>query len=486
MLTCPHCGHQSTDPTPFCAHCGARVEAPAAAPVADDPTGPIRAQHRPPEPAADVVSSTRTLPPPSPAASTTAAHPEVDWMRLLRGNWLGAALVAGVTLATAGGLAVVLTAMAKPTDFGLRNSLTLVATVLDGSFGADLVAHVHVAGESVDASLGAVPFTVTLIALFAGTLTFRAVTSGYRRLSDAVADAARAALLLGLALMVVALVFRADSRQFGRGWGSQVAGLFDARISFGASVPGALFLGFLLLFVTLLGSLWVRRDLWPARFAGLGDVLVPAVHGLTTFVLLLPVAGLVGLVLMLLTGDTVQNSDPTRHDFLASAALIFGLLASGGYWLVTLGAGGTFGSHSHTSGELSTSDYDHLGYFAGQDHGLWAAPLVMVAVIGLATVVVARRTRSPELLQASLLTWVGLLLLATPFLVRLTSVHGGVHASDGSATGAIGVNGWWAALLLPLAALVCSAAVAASRHALDLSALRDLGRRIQRNPAREP
>jgi hypothetical protein len=98
-------------------------------------------------------------------------------------------------------------------------------------------------------------------------------------------------------------------------------------------------------------------------------------------------------------------------------------------------------------------------------------------------VVVARRTRSVEALQASLLAWVGLLLLSTPVLVRLTSIHGGVHASEGSATGAIGVNAWWTALLLPLVALVCSMAVAASRRALDLTALRDLGRRLQRNPA---
>lgn len=500
MLTCPHCGNQSARPTPFCGQCGLLLEAPtqtaspATPPVAatvtsvvpDLATTPIRAVGD--DTGQDVVSSgrsTRTIPPAPLASGTTAAGPEVDWMRLLRGNWLGAALVAGMTLAVAGGLALTLTVMAKPVDFGIDNSVTMVATLLAGAFGADLVAHLHASGESLTASVGATPFTVTLLALFAGVLTFRRVTAGYRRLVDAVGDAVRAALLFGVALMVVALVFRADSRSFGRGWGSQVADLFDARIDFGPSIPGALFGGFLVLLVSLLGSLWVRRDLWPARFAGLSEVLVPAVYGLATFLTLLPVAGIIGLVLLLLTGDSVQDADPTRHDFLASAALIFGLLASGGYWLINLGAGGTFGSHSHTTGASSTSDYDHLGHFAGQDHGLWAAPVVMIVVLGLSTVVVARRTRSVQALQASLLAWVGLLLLSTPVLVRLTSIHGGVHASEGSATGAIGVNAWWTALLLPLVALVCSMAVAASRRALDLTALRDLGRRLQRNPAQE-
>jgi hypothetical protein len=407
-------------------------------------------------------------------------------MRLLRGNWLGAALVAAVTFGVAGGLAVLLAWMAKPVDFGLRNSLTLVAVLLDGSFGADLVGHVRAGGESVTATVGATPLTVTIVAILAGVLVFRRVTRGYRRAIDAVADAARAALLLGLALTLVALVFRADSDTFGRGWGRDLADLFSARLTLGASVPGALLVGFLLLFVSLLASVWVRRDLWPARVEKLNDVLGPAVYGLGTFLMLLPVAGLVGFMLMALTGSTAQDSNPTPHDVMASAALVFGLLASGGYWLVNLGAGGTLGSHGHVTGGGSSSDYDHLGYFAGQDHGLWAAPLVMLAVVGIATLAVARRSRSVAHLQASLLAWVGLLLLSTPVLVRLTSVHASVHASDGSAGGAFGVNGWWAAVLLPLVALACSVAVAASRRALDLSALGELARRLQRNPGRAP
>jgi hypothetical protein len=411
--------------------------------------------------------------------------PDVDWMRVLRGNWLGAARVAAVTLGVAGVLATAMVALAKPTDFGLDNSLTFVASILNGAFGASLVARFRAGGETVHGSVGAVPLTVTVVALLAGCLVFRRMIRDYRRALDAVADAARAALLFAVALMVVALVFRADSREFGRGWGTQLAHLFEVRIAYGPGIPGSFLAGFAALFVTLLGTVWVRRDLWPERRRHLSEFLVPPLYGLGAFALMLPVAGVVGLVLMLVTGDTVQDTDPTRHDFLASATLIFGLLASGGFWLVSLGTGGTLGGHG-TDGDTTSSEYHHLGFFAHQDEGLWAAPVVALVVIGLATIVVARKARTREAVRASLVTWVLLLVLATPLFVWLTSIHGRVSAADGHASGAEGVNGWWAVLLLPLVALVCSVVVAHSRDALDLSRLREVGRGLQSDPGRQP
>jgi len=314
---------------------------------------------------------------------------------------------------------------------------------------------------------------------------FRRMIRDYRRAVDAVADAARAALLSALALMVIALLFRADSREFGRGWGTQLAHLFDVRIAYGPSIPGSFVAGFVTVFVTLLGAVWVRRDLWPERRRHLSEFLVPPLCGLGAFVLMLPAAGLVGLVLMLLTGDTVQDIEPTSHDFFASATLIFGVLASGGYWLVNLGLGGTLGERG-SEGGVTSSEYHHLSYVADQDWGLWASPAVAVAVILVATIVVARRTRTLEAVQASLLVWVGLLLITTPVFVWLTSAHGKFTASEGHASGAEGVNGWWAALLLPLVALLCSIAVAHSRGALDTSRLREIGRGLQSDPGRPP
>jgi hypothetical protein len=408
---------------------------------------------------------------------------DIDWTRLLRGNWLGAAVVAGVTLAVAGVLAVVMVALAKPEDFGVDNSLTFVALVLNGSFGSALVVRVHISGESLRGSVGFVPLTVTVLALLAGTLAFRRMTKGYRRPLDAIADAARAALMLALALMVIALVFRSDTREFGRGWGNELAHLFEARLAYGPSIPGSFIGGFVFLFVPLAATVWVRRDLWPERHRRYREFLVPPLYGLGSFALLLPVAGLVGLVLMMFTGDTIQDTDTTTHDFLASAVLIFGLLASGGYWLVNIGLGGSLGAHG-SDGSTTSSDYHHLAFFAGEDWGLWAAPVVAVVVIAVATVIVARRTPDDNALPASLVSWVALLLVTTPAFVWLTSVHGKVTANDGQGSGAEGVHGWWAALLIPLVALVCSAVVAQTRGVLDVERLRTIGRGLQSNPGR--
>jgi hypothetical protein len=248
---------------------------------------------------------------------------------------------------------------------------------------------------------------------------------GAERAVDAIADAARAALLLALGLMVAALLFRSDTGEFGRGWGNQLAHLFDARLAYGPSIPGSFVGGFVFLFLPLAAVVGVRRDLWSERHRRLSEVLVPPLYGL----------------------------------------------------------GGAVGSHG-SDGSSTTSEYHHLGYVAGQDWGLWAAPVVALLVIGAATVVVARRTRDDGALPASLLTWVGLLLVTTPAFVWLTSARAGISSNGERASGAEGVHGWLAALLLPLAGLVCAAVVARSRGVLDLGRVREIGRRLQSDPSR--
>jgi hypothetical protein len=489
MTSCPHCGAQLAQASPYCPHCGGALELTTADVPPPDAalTMPISAarvqQASMPAPAPPPAPS---LPPPAPDGPRGLAPAGFDWVRLVRGNWLGAGLVAGLTVGTAGLLAVVMTALAKPTDFGLDNSLTLVASILNGSFGADLVAQFRSSGESIHGSVGAIPLTVTVLALLVGVITFRRVTAGYDNVVDAVLDAVRASLVLAVALMVIALAFRADSREFGRGWGTQLAHLFDTRIRYGPSIHASFLLGFVTLLVPLLGSVWVRRSLWPDRLAGAARILVAPVYGLATLLVLLPVAGLVGLALMLATGDTLQNADPTSHDFLASASLFFGLLASGGFWLLSLGAGGSFGEHGSTTGEPSTSSYDHLGHFAGQDPGLWAAPVVMVAVFAAATWVVVRRAPSRESIQSNLLVWTLLVLVTTPLLVRLTSIHAAISARGERASGSIGVHGWQTTLLLTLVTCLCSVVAAWRCGVLDLSRLREAGRRLQTNPGQRP
>ena len=261
MPFCRHCGHELPPTGRFCPDCGATRESTepetvaetrplaAADPTTAPTTSPAPAPTPSPQPAG------RTLPP---AATTTAAPslPALDLSRLLVGNWLGASVVAASALLTSGVLSVVIALLGKPVDFGLDNSLTLVAVLMTGAFGADLTAELGVLGVDAEASIAAFPLTITVATLAVAVLVFRRVTAGYTRALDAVADAARASVILGLALMIIALVFRADSREFGRGWGAELGRSLDARIEFGASAAGAFGLGTLLMFVVLAAAAW--------------------------------------------------------------------------------------------------------------------------------------------------------------------------------------------------------------------------------------
>jgi hypothetical protein len=420
--------------------------------------------------------------------------PSVDWRRLLVGNWLGAGLTAGTALAVAGILSTLLALMAKPEDFGVDNGLTLVATLLAATFGADLVLDLSFDEQSASAHVGMFPLTVTILALAAAALVFRRVTARYARAMDAVADAARAALLLGLAVMLVAIVFRGDNDEMGRGWGAELSsnGLgFQA--SWGPSIVGAFFLSFLVLLTSLVAVLFAtRRDWWPASVQRVHDWTAAPLYGIGTIFLMLPVAGIVGLLLLIFTGEALHDNDPTDDDLSAGIALIFGLIASGGFWLISLGAGAAYGSTSHESGSGSDSnDLHHLAHYAEDTPGLWAAPVVMLVVLFLAAFTVARRTAAPQRILGNLGVFVALLLLALPLISRLTSLHAGMRVSeeDYRADAYIGQVGWQATLLLVLAALVCAAVVALMSRALDPATVRAqasaLAGRVQANPGRQ-
>ncbi len=152
------------------------------------------------------------------------------------------------------------------------------------------------------------------------------------------------------------------------------------------------------------------------------DWLVAPIYGLGTMAVLLPVAGLIGLGLLMITGETLDETDPTNDDLLASIALIGGLLANGGFWLVSLGAGAAMGSRGEEVDGPTTVESHHLPYFADDDPGLWAAPVVMIAFLLVATYVVARKSPAHRVL-ANLGVWVAVVLVTTPLFVRVSSLH---------------------------------------------------------------
>lgn len=481
MPVCARCHHETLETSRFCPQCGEPRDAEPVA--ATTPMAPASA----PPPAAG-----RTLPPPATDTATRSPGlPRLDVSRLLVGNWVGAGLVAVGALVSSGVLALVVALLGKPTDFGLDNSLTLVATLMTGAFGADLTAGFSVTGYEADASVGAFPLTITIAALAAAGFVFRRVTASYARAIDALGDAARAALIFGVSLMVIALVFRSDSREFGRGWGAELARSFDARIAWGADAAGAFVLGFLILFLVLAAACFVRGGWWPPRVESLREWLSAPLYGVGVFAALLPLAGIVGLLLLLVSGDALDEAtDPTGDDVRISIALIVSTLASGGMWLLGLGAGAAFGSHSGgTDGD--TSDTHHLAHFAEESPGLWATPVVMLAVLVVTCLLVARRSPRHRLTH-NLLVWVGVVLVTTPLFVRLSGLHADIEVSgrgeNYDAFGSIGLVGWQATLLLTLVSLVCALAVAWRSGALDVARLRsqarDLGGRVQSNPGR--
>ncbi len=486
MPLCAQCGHETPGSTRFCPHCGQPRELEPA-----HQTVPLAAATPPPaESSSPVPSSSRTLPPPA-TGTDRPGVPSLDLSRILVGNWLGAGLVAASALLASGLLALALALLGKPTDFGLDNSLTFVATLMTSAFGADLSAEFAVSGFEADATIGAFPLTITIAALAVALLVFRRVTVGYTRGIDAVADAARSSLIFGLALMVIALVFRSDTREFGRGWGAELSRSFDARIAYGADAAGAFFLGFLILFVTLAGACFVRGGWWSPRVDRARDWLAAPLYGVGVFGALLPVAGVIGLVLLLVSGDAFDEAtDPTGEDLRITIALVVGTLASGGMWLLGLGAGGAFGTRSGgTDGDAS--DTHHLAHFTDESPALWAAPVVVVGVLVATCLMVARRAARDRVLP-NLLVWVGLVLVTTPVFVRLSGLHASMDLSgrgeEYEGWGSIGLVGWQATVLLTLVALACALVVAWRTGSLDVDRVRaqakDLGRRVQSNPGR--
>ena len=472
MPYCAHCGSPTAEAAAFCTQCGRQIvpepPATAAQPQPADPsmTQPLRAQPPAPEGAARVLPPAPTVEGPGAQAPVRNVGDPVDLQaiarRLLGGDWRGPALVAATAVGVAGILSTIVALLVKPTDFGLDNSLTLVAWLTTAAFGANLNVDARITGASVQADISAASLTITLLSLACAVLVFRRVTAKHPNAGAALFDAVRAALLTAAPLTIIALVFRADGKEFGRGWGNELANLFDARLAFAPSAVGAFFGGLLVVLLTLVCATLFRRDWWPLRLQQAADLLTAPAYGVATFALLLPVVGLLGLVLTLLTGETVQDSDPTDGSIWNSLGLFFALLGNGGYWFLGLGTGAGFGARgSDSDGTSSDQEVHHLAHYANDAWGLWLAPLVVLAVVVVTTRAVVRRSPREHLVR-DLIIWVGLVLLTSPVWTYASGLHAGMDVAGMgqtySAHGTIGVVGWQVTLLMTFVTALVSAA----------------------------
>jgi hypothetical protein len=474
MPFCVSCGTETPPGNKFCANCGRPV-----GPAAE--TDPAPPPQQPPPP----------LPPPGPPSARTA--PTIDWRLVVVGNWFGAGMTALSALLVTGLLSGAMALVAKPADFGIDNTLTLAATIAAGAFGADLVMELDAEVDSTF-SLGMFPLTVTLIALVVAVFVFRRFLRDYRSPYAALGDAARAALIFGLGLLIPALIFRSDNDETGRGWGRAISEDEFGAADCGSYRPSAFFLGFLIFFIVLALVVLVRSE-W--RWTGFGRVQAwvsaPLLGHATTFALL-PVAGLVGWLLLGFGEDSIAENDPTGDDLKALVTLIFGLLASGGVWLVSIGAGAAVGYDAEATDEPDETEWQHLwGRITEDEPGLWAAPAVMLAILVVSALVVKHKSPADEVLR-NLLLWAGSLLGIVPLLVRLSGAHFVGEASylgeDYEFEAYFGAHGVQATFYLTGIAVVVAVLVAALTGNLNVAKLRSdvtTGlRRLQASPAQSP
>lgn len=466
MTPCPQCGAPTYPGQSFCGTCGSSL-ASAAADVGSEESSAELTVVRP-LPAAPTLQFPAAAPTSQgPAYATPRARPSVDLGPLLGRNAL-ATVVAGLgMLAVALVLSVVLTGLEQADDFDFADFFWGSLLGVGNTFGADTV----ISGEDSSLTFGRFPSLVTLLALATGVLLLRRTTtsasSTTTRLREAIADAARAALVLMLGLLVLALIIRIVHPELG-GFS------FDDSPTH-LSFLGVLFQGFLLPFVVLAASVLMRPGLLTGRAAEVRDWLAAPLAGLGALLAGLLVGGLVFLV-----AQTVGNESARDLSTIASGVAA---LPSLGLWLLGLGVGAELGSWSRSDGDSMDSASRLAGYADDNGALFWVAPLVAIALASLAVYVVVVRTRDRSQVLRNVGVYAGLLLVVLPFAVRISNVH--MHSRVGDLTGRTthGIAGFQTVALFFLVSVLAGLVVLVVTGNLDLARLQsqasDLARRAQ-------
>jgi len=255
-------------------------------------------------------------------------------------------------------------------------------------------------------------------------------------------------------------------------------------VQIGADPTSALLLGFIILGSVLIASVVMRRSLWvggvgssalTSWMQGISGWLSAPLAGLVTLVVLLPAAGVVGLVAVLLFGadnDLDVSGDTTR----LLLSIYIALLANFGMWVLALGSGSTFGTTAQADGSGKTQEWSRLGgQITDGEPGLWVAPFLLLAVLVVAALTVVRKSPRASATRA-LAIWVGSLALFVPLLVRVTSAHlsgevtGGGETAGGSAY--VGPDGLQTTILITLIAAVVAFTVALATGVLAPQSVR--------------
>ncbi|WP_185994484.1 hypothetical protein [Nocardioides campestrisoli] len=381
----------------------------------------------------------------------------------LPGSVRRGAAVAGATLAVTGAASLLLAWLIATASMTFGQLLTTAGVLLAGAFGAGVDGSMSgsfvVVGGTASGSATAVPLTLTLLAGATAVLAFRRVSRDVPHTGAAtpLVDAAVAAALVAVGVLVVALLARTGSGGIlvALDWiaardADQVRG--DAGV-----VPWRAPLGAFALMLGVLGVLAVTT---------LGERLRAPVHGLVTLLLLLPVAGVLG-VLMLAGGDPAPTGD-VSVEAASGVGLGLAALATWGFAVLALGALGPAGYtvDGSASGDLEVTlgaFHSRLGHWTDSEPGLWAAIPVAVLVLGLSALRVARSSTDVRRVPGDLLRWLALLAVVLPGLAVVSRLSGTGRVAGqswgeegrGELTGTLGLDLWPATLhLLALAGAV--------------------------------
>ncbi|WP_206065185.1 zinc-ribbon domain-containing protein [Nocardioides sp. JQ2195] len=484
MNFCPHCGARLRPDHLFCASCGQRV-------VQSSPSTSIAGQGSP-----RPWSAVPGVPPVAPSA--TPPRRPVDLTGLLRGNWVAALVVALVALVLAFGSSAALIWMGDPDHTSTHDRLVFSAIATASTVSADAVGSIdgdYVAYEgagqedfSLAAAGGFVPFTVALLSLGVAGWLFRRFTRGYPQVKHAIGDALRAALVYALLMMAVVIALRGDedSRVYKSdgGFGDE-----SETASFGASIPTTFFLALLVMFSVLALACVMRRDWLGARMLKVHAFVAAPISGIATFLLMLPVAGVVANLAFWLTVKDDHGADD-ELDFLQTAAIIIGSLGNIGVGFLGAGSGGPIGN-SWDAREFDSdrgAEWHRLSWAVDETDawGLWFAIPTLFVVLAVAAYVVIRRARASGHAFANVMIWAGSMFVAYPVIARLASAHGAVDGDD--ATSELSAEGYFGlkpadTLLLPLIAVLVALVLAAVTGALDV---RRIAASMQQSPGTTP
>ena len=490
MNRCTNCGAENAEGSHFCGSCGLAFTAPATAPLSGagpqvSPSSPLP----PPPPAAPPAQARPILPPAGEPVGN--AMPSIDWRRVLTGNWLGAGLTAVVALGAAAVVSA-LVAFLSADHFDLKSAIGLTALLTEASFGADVVS----GAGAVTTSVGQYPLLATFVALGAAALVFRRVIRAYPDMPSALGDAVRASLILAVLLTLGAVVTNIVEPDL-RGYTSDddslasAGSLTDYLASSGAkaglgdfsgksqtSVAGAIFLGFLLLLMTLVLVAVARRATLDGVWLKVHEWLAAPVAGLAAIAVGLCVAGLVYIAAVLVGHDDAR-------DFTNIVGMI-AVLPALGMRVVGLGLGAPWGASTDYKKEHEEA-MSHIGGFA-DDHGglFWISIPVALALAGLAVWTVVRQSADRRAVLRNVLVYLGLLVVAVPLLVRVSNFHLSYGRRKDVATFFLGLGGAQTTALFILASAVIGAVVLLATGGIDVDALRARAGTLQRNPASGP